>query len=64
MCQPNVRKLATTESEYLWRADFHKGMFNFEGTETQALKVLGFDDLEQRIWQTMVAYERALESES
>ena len=41
MGQPNARKSATTESEYLSRADFHEGIFNFEGTGTRAPKALG-----------------------
>ena len=64
MGQPNVTKSATAESEYLSRADFQKGMFNFKGTGTRAPKALGYDDLEQRIWRTTAADERVLESES
>lgn len=64
MGQPNARKSATTESEYLSRADFHEQIFNFEGTGTRALKALGYDDLEQRIWQTTAVDEQVLERES
>ena len=63
MGQPNARKSATTESEYLARAVFHEGIFIFQETGTRAPKALGFDDLEQRIWQTTAAYERELEKE-
>ena len=47
--QPNSRQSATTESEYVARADFHKGMFSFERTGMRVPNAFWCDDLEQRI---------------